>query len=114
MHLRRGNLLKLSNCRRHKYADTQLNQFSSHLMTILLPLQANQEVKKDLQKYVSEALSENKSAKDIIAEVKDFSAKYNLVEHELVTIVSAYLSLIVFYKENAKGRIFYVCRFGLL
>jgi len=49
--------------------------------------QANQEVKKDLQKYVSEALGENKSAKDIITEVKDFSMKYNLVEHEVVTIV---------------------------
>jgi len=49
--------------------------------------QANQEVKKDLQKYVSEALGENKSAKDIITEVRDFSMKYNLVEHEVVTIV---------------------------
>jgi len=49
--------------------------------------QANLEVKKDLQKYVADALAENKSAKDIIAEVKDYSVKYTLVEHELVAIV---------------------------
>jgi len=49
--------------------------------------QANQEVKKDLQKYVNDALADNKPAKDIIAEVKEYSQKYSLVEHEVVTIL---------------------------
>jgi len=37
---------------------------------------------------VADAFAENKSVKDIIAEVKDFSLKYNLIEHEVVAIVS--------------------------
>ena len=50
--------------------------------------QANKDVKKDLTKYVADALADNKSAKEIINEVKEYSQKYNLVEHEVVTIVS--------------------------
>jgi len=49
--------------------------------------QANQEVKKDLQKYVNDALAENKPVKDIINEVKEYSQKYSLVEHEVLTIL---------------------------
>jgi len=49
--------------------------------------QANKDVKNDLQKYVGDALAENKSAKEIINEVKEYSQKYNLVEYEVVTIV---------------------------
>jgi len=49
--------------------------------------QANQEVKKDLQKCISDALAENKQAKEIINEVKEYSQKYNLVEHEVIAIV---------------------------
>jgi len=49
--------------------------------------QASQEVKRDMQKYVSTALEENKPGKDIITDVKDFSAKNNLVEYEVLTIL---------------------------
>jgi len=49
--------------------------------------QASQEVKKDLQKSVSDALSEGKAVKEIINEVKDYSAKNNLAEHEVIAIV---------------------------
>jgi len=52
--------------------------------------QASQEIKKDLQKLVSEALDENKSAKDVIAEVKEYSLKNNLPESEIITIVRLY------------------------
>lgn len=45
-------------------------------------------MKKDLQNYISEAISDGKSPKDIINEVKDYSQKNNLVEHEVVSIVS--------------------------
>lgn len=52
--------------------------------------QANQEVKNDLAEYLKEALNENKTAKEIIAEVKDYSAKNNLEELDVLTIVSSY------------------------
>ena len=54
---------------------------------IFVDLQASQEVKKDLQKAVSDALAEGKSAKEITNEVKDFTQKNNLVEHEVIVIV---------------------------
>lgn len=49
--------------------------------------QASQEMKVNLQKVVTDALDEGKAAKDIIAEVKDYSTKNNLPEHEIVSIV---------------------------
>jgi len=49
--------------------------------------QASQEIKKDLHKLVSDALDESKSAKDVIAEVKEYSLKNNLPEYEIVTII---------------------------
>jgi len=49
--------------------------------------QASQEMKKDLQKFVIEVMDEGKSAKDIITEVKDYSVKNNLPEHEIVSIL---------------------------
>jgi len=45
-------------------------------------------MKKDLQKLVTEAFDDSKSAKDVIAEVKDYSIKNNLTEQEIVSIVS--------------------------
>lgn len=45
-------------------------------------------MKKDLQKLVTEAFDDSKSAKDVIAEVKDYSVKNNLTEQEIVSIVS--------------------------
>lgn len=50
--------------------------------------QASQEVKKDLQKAVSDALADGKAVKEIINEVRDFSIKNNLAEHEVIAIVS--------------------------
>lgn len=52
--------------------------------------QANQEVKKDLSKIVGDSLAEGKVVKEIINEVKDFSNKNNLAEHEVITIVSGF------------------------
>jgi len=49
--------------------------------------QANQEVKKDLQKAVSDVLAEGKAVKDVINEVKDCSVKSNLAEHEVIAIL---------------------------
>jgi len=49
--------------------------------------QASQEVKITMQKLVADALEEGKGAKEVIAEVKDYSHKNNLPEHEIVTIL---------------------------
>lgn len=49
--------------------------------------QASQEIKGILQKVVADALEENKGAKEIIAEVKDYTQKNVLPEHDIVTIV---------------------------
>jgi len=49
--------------------------------------QASQEVKKDLQKLVGEALSEGKKANEILSDIKDYAAKNSLSEHEVVIIV---------------------------
>jgi len=53
--------------------------------------QESQEVKKDMQKYVSDALVENKPVKEIVNEVKDYSQKNSLVEYEVVQILWATL-----------------------
>lgn len=45
-------------------------------------------MKKDLQKSVGDALAEGKAVKEIINEVKDYSTKNNLAEHEVIAIVS--------------------------
>lgn len=49
--------------------------------------QANQEVKKDLSKYMTEALSENKTSKEIVADVKEYSLKNNLADIDVVPIL---------------------------
>jgi hypothetical protein len=49
--------------------------------------QASQEVKKDLQKSVADSLSEGKAVKEIINEVKDYSSKNSLAEHEVIAII---------------------------
>jgi len=49
--------------------------------------QANQEVKKDLQAYLKEALREGKTSKDIIAEVKEYSNKNSLTETDIVGLI---------------------------
>jgi len=43
-----------------------------------------------LQKNISDALAEGKAVKEIINEVKDYSLKNNLAEHEVIAIVSLY------------------------
>jgi len=62
--------------------------------------QANQEVKNDLTEYLKEALNENKSPKEIIAEVKDYSIKNNLEELDVLTII--WTSLMVAVEWNKK------------
>jgi len=49
--------------------------------------QASQEVKKDLQKLLTEILAEGKGAKEICAEVKEYSLKNSLAEHDVIVIV---------------------------
>jgi len=49
--------------------------------------QANQGVKKDMQRQLEEDISENKPVKDIIASVKDSVAKFSLQDHEIVTTI---------------------------
>jgi ferredoxin len=52
--------------------------------------QATQEVKNDLQEYLKEAMSENKSPKEIIADVKDYSVKNNMDEIDVIILVSLF------------------------
>jgi len=49
--------------------------------------QASQGVKKDMQKQLEEDISENKPVKDIVASVKEAVTKYNLQDHEIVTLL---------------------------
>jgi len=49
--------------------------------------QASQEVKKELQKIVADSLSEGKAVKEIINEVKYYSSKNSLSEHEVIAIL---------------------------
>jgi hypothetical protein len=72
-------------------------------------LQANKDVKKDLTKYVADALAENKPAKEIINEVKEYSVKYSLVEYEVVTIVSGSVKIF-----NHLAVVLLKCRFLIL
>jgi hypothetical protein len=53
--------------------------------------QASQEIKNNLQKIVADSLDENKNAKEITAEVKEYSQKNNLSESDIVTILWASL-----------------------
>ncbi|CAG7645918.1 unnamed protein product [Allacma fusca] len=75
------------NKRTHEHFQTAFQDQDLGELVRLQKAQASQEVKKDLQKSVSDALAEAKPAKDIINEVKEFSQKHNLVEHEVVAIV---------------------------
>lgn len=54
-------------------------------------------MKKDLQKVVGEALAEGKAVKEIINEVKDFSNKNTLAEHEVIAIVSYSSNYLIFF-----------------
>jgi len=48
--------------------------------------QATQEVKNDLH-YLKEALNENKSAKEIVVDVKDYSVKNNMEEIDVIVLI---------------------------
>jgi hypothetical protein len=75
------------NKRTHEHFQSAFQEKDLGEIVKLQKAQASQEVKKDMQKYVSDALAENKGAKEIINEVKEFSQKNNLVEYEVVSIL---------------------------
>jgi len=62
--------------------------------------QANQEVKNELTELLKESLNENKTAKEIITEVKDYSVKNNLEELDVLIII--WSSLMVAVEWNKK------------
>ncbi|OXA43723.1 protein krasavietz [Folsomia candida] len=76
-----------SNKRTPEYFNSVFQERNLAEIVRLQKNQASQEMKLNLHKVVSDALDEGKAAKDIIAEVKDYSTKNNLPEHEIVTIV---------------------------
>lgn len=49
--------------------------------------QHQQAVKKQLQQLLLDALADNKPTKEIIVELKEFSQKENILEHEIVCII---------------------------
>lgn len=59
-----------------------------HDLVKLHEAQASQEAKRDLQQQLQEALSEEKSIKEITTDVRDFAAKNRIPEHDIVAIVS--------------------------
>ncbi|ODN03441.1 Protein krasavietz [Orchesella cincta] len=75
------------NKRTHEYFDKAFMDKGLGEIVKLQKAQASQEVKKDLQKNVSDALAEGKAVKEIINEVKDYSLKNNLAEHEVIAIL---------------------------
>jgi hypothetical protein len=75
------------NKRTHEHFQAAFQDQDLGELVRLQKAQASQEVKKDLQKAVSDALAESKTAKEIINEVKEFSQKNNLVEHEVCAIL---------------------------
>jgi len=75
------------NKRNPEYFDSVFQERGLAEIVRLQKNQASQEIKSSLQKIVEDALEDNKSAKEIIAEVKDYSRKYNLPESDIVTIL---------------------------
>lgn len=50
--------------------------------------QASQEAKRDLQAQLEEYLSDGRSTKDIITEIREMSHKNVIPEHEVIPLVS--------------------------
>lgn len=50
--------------------------------------QASQEAKRDLQQVLLDDLGDNKPIKDMIVDIKEFSTKSEIPEHEIIGLVS--------------------------
>lgn len=90
------------NKRTHEYFVSAFQERDLGELITLQKAQASQEVKKDMQKYVRDALQENKTAKEIINEVQEFSQKNNLVEHEVVSILWTTLMSAIEWNKKAE------------
>jgi hypothetical protein len=49
--------------------------------------QASQEAKRELQQLLLDDIRENKAAKDIISDIKEMALKYNIPEHEVISLI---------------------------
>lgn len=76
------------NKRTPEYFNTVFQEKDLAEIVRLQKSQASQEIRLALQKLVADSLEEGKVAKDIVADVKDYSIKNSLSEHEIATIVS--------------------------
>lgn len=66
------------------------NAFQENGLEEILKLyndQSQQQAKKELQQLLADGLSEGKSHKEIIAELREFATRENIQEHETVCII---------------------------
>lgn len=88
------------------------NAFQENGLEEILKLYNDQnqlQAKKELQQMLSDGLAENKSQREIIAELKDFATRENIQEHETVCIIWTTVMGLPEWSKKEVSAYFYFC-----